>query len=67
MAGYYDFVLGLIPIALAGITAVLTVFGFGLTTAVPMAAVVSLGIIGHAMFVSPPVDTQASPGLRSQS
>ncbi|MFB6073662.1 MAG: hypothetical protein ABEJ89_01470 [Haloarculaceae archaeon] len=56
MAHYYDFVLGLIPLALAGITAALVVAGVSLTMAVPMASVVSVGLIGHAMFVRTPTD-----------
>lgn len=65
MTGYYDIVLGLIPVALLGITAALTVVGLSLTTAVPLAATVSVGLIGHAMFVNAPVDptedVQSSP------
>ncbi|MFC7215575.1 hypothetical protein ACFQO4_15985 [Saliphagus sp. GCM10025334] len=57
MAGYYDLVLGLIPVALLGITAALTVVGVSLTAAVPISAIVAIGVIGHAMFVNGPVDT----------
>lgn len=57
MTGYYDVVLGLIPLALLGITGALTVAGFSLTAAVPVAATVSVGLIGHAMFVRSPVDS----------
>lgn len=61
MTGYYDLVLGLIPLALVGITAALVVVGdVGLTTAIPLASVVSVGLIGHAMFVRAPVDAPAS-------
>ena len=56
MTGYYDVVLGLIPLALLGIAGTLTVAGFELTTAVPLAAVVAVGLIGHALFVNGPVD-----------
>ena len=56
MAGYYDIVLGLVPVALLGITAALTVVGVSLTSAVPVGAFVALGIIGHSMFVNSPVD-----------
>ncbi|MCU4741495.1 hypothetical protein OB955_11115 [Halobacteria archaeon AArc-m2/3/4] len=56
MAGYYDIVLGLIPVALVGITAALTVVGISLTTAVPFGAIIAIGLIGHAMFVNAPVD-----------
>lgn len=56
MTGYYDIVLGLIPLALVGITASLLGFGLELTTAVPAASLVAVGLIGHAMFVRAPVD-----------
>lgn len=54
MAGYYDIVLGLIPLALGGIAAALTLAGIGLTVAVPIAALVAVGLIGHGMFVNAP-------------
>ncbi|WP_436928419.1 hypothetical protein [Halosimplex halobium] len=57
MTGYYDLVLGLIPLALGGIAALLAAFGFALTTAIPVASVVAVGLIGHAMFVNGPVDS----------
>ncbi len=56
MAGYYDIVLGIIPVALLGITAALTVVGISLTAAVPIGAAVAIGVIGHAMFVNAPID-----------
>lgn len=56
MTGYYDIVLGLIPVALLGITAALTVVGLSMTTAVPIGAFFAMGLIGHAMFVNGPVD-----------
>ncbi|MDG5778288.1 hypothetical protein VB773_15115 [Haloarculaceae archaeon H-GB2-1] len=65
MAGYYDYVLGMIPIALAGITVLLAGFGFSLTTAVPLASVVSVALIGHAMFVSPPTDDDSAATTKS--
>lgn len=57
MTGYYDIVLGLIPVALLGITAALTLVGLSLTAAIPVGAFVSMTIIGHAMFVNTPTDT----------
>jgi hypothetical protein len=60
MARYYDLVLGLIPLALGGIAAVLVAAGFALTTAIPIAASVSVGLIGHAMFVNGPVEESAA-------
>jgi hypothetical protein len=56
MTRYYDAVLGFIPLALLGITGVLTVAGIELTTALQVGATVSVGLIGHAMFVRAPVD-----------
>jgi hypothetical protein len=56
MTGYYDIVLGLIPLAMAGITGGLMLAGFALTVAIPLASVVAVGLIGHAMFVRAPVD-----------
>lgn len=53
---YYDLILGLIPLALVGLTALLTTAGLGLTVAVPLAGTVSAGMIGHAMFVRAPTD-----------
>jgi hypothetical protein len=55
MTGYYDIVLGLIPITLLGISGVLVGFGLDLTTAVPLASVVAVGVIGHSLFVNGPV------------
>lgn len=56
MAGYYDFVLGLIPLALGGVSGVLTVAGISLPNAVVVASFVAVVLIGHAMFVRTPVD-----------
>jgi hypothetical protein len=56
MTGYYDVVLGLIPLALVGITGALVLAGVGLTTAVPLAATVAVGLVGHALFVRSPTD-----------
>ncbi|MFP8952542.1 hypothetical protein ACLI4Z_06145 [Natrialbaceae archaeon A-arb3/5] len=63
MTGYYDIVLGLIPVALLGITAALSFVGLSLMTAIPIGAFASMIIIGHAMFVNTPAD--ASDEARS--
>ena len=60
MERYYDLVLGLIPLALLGISGLLVLAGYGLTTAVPTGASVSVVLIGHAMFVNGPVDGTTS-------
>lgn len=67
MTGYYDIILGLIPLTLAGIAGTLVVAGFSLTTAVPLASVVAVALIGHAMFVRAPVDSAASPSSPPQT
>lgn len=54
MTSYYDMILGLIPLALFGIAGTLTLLGIQLTLAVPMAALVAVGLIGHALFVNEP-------------
>lgn len=59
MTGYYDVVLGLIPLALAGITGGLVAAGTALTTAIPIGGLVAVALIGHAMFVRGPVGTPA--------
>ena len=61
MTGYYDIVLALIPVGLIGITAALTVVGISLTTAVPIAALFSAALIGHAMFVNSPLNLPEDP------
>ena len=67
MTGYYDAILGLIPLTLVGIAGILTVVGFGLTTAIPLASLVAVGLIGHAMFVRAPVDppTESRPAVQT--
>lgn len=63
MIGYYDLVLGLIPLTLAGVSGLLVSAGTALTTAIPIAGLVAVALIGHAMFVRGPVDsTRAPPG-----
>jgi hypothetical protein len=54
MTGYYDYVLGLIPATLFGITATLTLSGVALTTAVPVASSVAASLVAHALFVNGP-------------
>lgn len=65
MTGYYDIVLGLIPLALVGITGSLLGLGLELTTAVPVSAMAAVALIGHAMFVRTPVSPAANETSRS--
>ncbi|WP_435157338.1 hypothetical protein [Haladaptatus sp. DFWS20] len=56
MTGYYDLILGLIPLALIGVTGAVSAAGLSMTAAVPVGATVSVLLIGHALFVNGPVD-----------
>lgn len=67
MTGYYDLVLGLIPLALAGISGALVAAGVPLTTAIPIAGVVAVALIGHALFVRGPVETTTPPSGSSDA
>lgn len=67
MAGYYDAVLGLIPLVLAGVSGALLVFGIDMTTAVPIAALPVVGLMGHAMFVNAPTDDTATAAAIGES
>ena len=55
MTGYYDYVLGLIPAALIGVTAALNLVGLSLTAALPGGALVAGAVMAHAGFVKAPV------------
>lgn len=72
MTSYYDIILGLIPLALFAVAGTLTLLGVQLTVAVPTAALVSVGLIGHALFVNGPGDSpaqapQATPAKQSSA
>lgn len=54
MVNYYDLVLALVPLVLAGVTGTLAVADVALTSAVSLGALATLPIIGHAMFVRTP-------------
>lgn len=66
MTGYYDVVLGLIPLSLAGLTALLVTAGMSLSVSIPLASVVTLGLMGHAMFVNAPVAPTAGDGSQQR-
>jgi len=65
MTGYYDFILGLIPLALVGVTGVLNVAGLAVTMAVPLGAGVAVLLVGHALFVNGPVDSGSGSSATS--
>jgi hypothetical protein len=54
MTDYYDIVLALIPVSLAGLTALLVSFGMSVSVSIPLASTVTLGLIAHAMFINGP-------------
>lgn len=60
MIGYYDYVLGFIPIALLGGSGLFTAAGLPTTTAVALGAAVSFLVVAHALFVNGPVDETAT-------
>jgi hypothetical protein len=55
MTDYYDIILGLIPLTVGGVTAVLAAVGLSVSLAVSVGSLLSVGLIGHAMFVRAPV------------
>lgn len=57
MPAYYDYVLASIPLSLVGVASVLTLAGFGLTQAVSLSALISIAVIGHALFIRGPTPT----------
>ncbi|WP_435158426.1 hypothetical protein [Haladaptatus sp. DFWS20] len=59
MPGYYDLILGLIPLALIGVTSAISATGLSLTPAVPIGATISIFLIGHALFVNDPFDVSS--------
>lgn len=64
MTGYYDVVLGLIPVSFLAIAAALLAFGLDATVAVSAASVVGVALVGHAMFVNGPVE--GTPGADAE-
>ncbi len=63
MTGYYDLVLGLIPLSLLGVSGALTVVGVEVTLAVMVAAAIAVAFMGHALFVRSPTDQQPADQL----
>jgi len=61
MIGYYDLVLGLVPLSLLGVTGSLYGIGVDLAIAVPLAAALAAGVIGHGLFVNAPVEERPAP------
>jgi hypothetical protein len=63
MPDYYDYVLGFVPLALVGITALLSAVGVDHLVAIPVGAAAAGLAVGHALFVNGPVDDRIeAPG-----
>jgi len=61
MTRYYDYVLGLIPAVMLGVTLLLFMAGIQLTLAVPAGAAAAAFVIGHALFVNVPGEVESMP------
>ena len=59
MMDYYDLVLGLIPLSVAGIAVLLVGIGIELFVAVSAGSLFAAFLIGHAMFVRTPGSASA--------
>lgn len=68
MVGYYDLILGLVPLGLGAIAGALILLGYEPTVALPAGSVFAIALIGHAMFVRTPVDaTPEGEGARGHA
>jgi hypothetical protein len=67
MTLYYDLILGLIPLVMAGVSGSLVVAGLDLTVAIPLAGLIALALIGHAMFVRAPGSAPKTQALSNDS
>ncbi|MFW6321406.1 MAG: hypothetical protein ACOC0Z_06100 [Halohasta sp.] len=65
MTRYYDYVLGLIPALMLGVTAILFLTGIQLTMAVPVGAGAAVLVIGHALFVRVPGQVEPTTDRRT--
>ncbi len=59
MNRYYDYVLGLIPAVMLGVTLLLFAVGIQLTVALPAGAAAAAVVIGHALFVNVPGELES--------
>jgi hypothetical protein len=67
--GYYDTILGLIPVVFGGVTGGFLALGFGLMVAIPFGCLGAIAVIGHAMFVNGPTDasTQSTSAINAST
>lgn len=62
MAGYYDYVLGVIPAVMVLPVTTAVLFGLSIQLAVITAGTVALSVIAHAMFVRGPASEEEPVG-----
>lgn len=67
MVEYYDYVLALIPVTLLGLGAGLTAVGLSAVLAVSIASAVTIGVMGHALFVNSPVEAGSEDAVPDAS
>ncbi len=68
MTTYYDVVLGVIPLTFVAVIGVSATVGTDLVITLTAGSVLAAGLVGHALFVNPPIthpptatDRQATP------
>lgn len=65
---YYDLILALVPLSFLTIGGAGALAGMDITTAVPIAGVIAMAIIGHAMFIRAPTNTPITQdGLQAEN
>lgn len=63
MTRYYDYVLGLIPVAMIAVAGSLGLAGHTLPVAVSVGAAAAILVIGHALFVNGPTGVPPVPDV----
>lgn len=64
---YYDVVLGLVPLSALIISGLLIFAGLPYTLAIPIASLMPIALIGHAMFVNGPVSAPVQEPLFAET
>lgn len=67
MTDYYDYILGLIPVAMGGIAGLLWALDVAVSLAVPAGAFAVLPLLAHALFVRAPVADGPEPPSQRQT
>lgn len=59
MVEYYDYILGLIPLTIVGVTGLLSLAGIATSLAIFVGGGLTLPLVGHALFVRAPAQRPA--------